>query len=41
MPVRNRKYENVLQFIFGAIIVLVLCQAVWNVIMRIIKHFFK
>lgn len=40
MPVRNRKYENILQFIFGAIITLVLLQVAYNAIVRLIKHFF-
>jgi len=40
MPLRNRKYENILQFIFGIIIALVLLQALFNVIVRLIKHFF-
>jgi len=41
MPVRNRKYERVLQFIFGAVIALVLLNALYNVIIRVIHHFVR
>lgn len=38
MPVRNRKYERILQFILGAAIALVLLQALITVIERMIRH---
>jgi len=37
MPVRNRKYEEILQLLFGALIALVLLDAVVHVIIRIVK----
>ena len=40
MPVRNRTYERVLQCIFGAVIVLVLLQALYNIIEKVWKHLF-
>jgi len=39
MPVRNRKYERILQFIFGAVIALVLLDALYKVIIRVIHYF--
>lgn len=38
MPVRNRKYENLLQFIFGGLIFLALVQLVVTVIIRFVRH---
>jgi hypothetical protein len=36
MPVRNRKYENLLQFIFGGLIFLALLQLVAKLVIRLV-----
>jgi hypothetical protein len=41
MPVRYRKHEKNLQFIFGAIIALVLLQIIITVVVPVIKHLFN
>jgi hypothetical protein len=38
MPVRNRRYETVAQLLFGALIALVLLNAVYNVLTRAVLH---
>jgi len=41
MPVRNRKYEQALQLIFGAAISLVLLDALYKVIVKFMHHFVR
>jgi hypothetical protein len=44
MPVRNRRYENILQFIFGAVLCAVILDVLYKALVRLIAylvHYFK
>lgn len=38
MPVRNRRYENILQLIFGAGLCVVILDVLYKALVRLIAH---
>jgi len=40
MPVRDRRYENTVQFIFGAILWVIVGYCFAHEIIRLVKHLF-